>query len=423
MNIHDKSIEKFSKKAEKLRQKFLDRKESLFSAVELLMALCWNLFSDIIRDWQNSIKLEQQKITTCPHCEHKLYTHKVTHPIYIFPYLTIEFYHRKVRCPKCNFKESLLRRWIPFLNNRITPIVGEKLIWLSAMMPYKEVVAYLKSFWGVKISPKSVQNYVKKIAKELIPRTDLLYSNIDSKNPAWNKVYVYVDGVMVFLNNCWQEVKVGIFEFHKKGKVFYQYYAQKTNWQVFMGKMEEIANNLGASFAKVKLFLSDAGKGITSQLENNFSNYISLLDYFHAQQHLNAWLSHFQEKNKKLFAKYSKELTDFLYKGKIKKLVETMELIRTQENRDDQALLKEERFFLNHEKRLNYALFHQHKWHIGSGRVESSCRWLIQQRFKLSGMRWKTNGFNTILGLRLALYNGTLFSAFNALMRPTTQGG
>ncbi|MUL39273.1 hypothetical protein BWI75_24000 [Gloeocapsopsis sp. AAB1 = 1H9] len=39
---------------------------------------------------------------------------------------------------------------------------------------------------------------------------------------------------------------------------------------------------------------------------------------------------------------------------------------------------------------------------IGSGMVESACKWLIQQRFKGVGMRWSEDGFNHLLHLRLA---------------------
>ena len=42
---------------------------------------------------------------------------------------------------------------------------------------------------------------------------------------------------------------------------------------------------------------------------------------------------------------------------------------------------------------------------IGSGMVESSCKWLVQQRFKGSGMRWSFSGFDNLLFLRLAWVN------------------
>lgn len=45
---------------------------------------------------------------------------------------------------------------------------------------------------------------------------------------------------------------------------------------------------------------------------------------------------------------------------------------------------------------------------IGSGLVESACKWPIQQRFKGVGMRWNENGFPHLLHERLAWVNHRL---------------
>jgi len=42
---------------------------------------------------------------------------------------------------------------------------------------------------------------------------------------------------------------------------------------------------------------------------------------------------------------------------------------------------------------------------IGSGVVESACKWLVQQRFKGVGMRWSEDGFNRLLYVRAAWVN------------------
>src|SRR2546425_798359 len=49
---------------------------------------------------------------------------------------------------------------------------------------------------------------------------------------------------------------------------------------------------------------------------------------------------------------------------------------------------------------------------MGSGMVESACKWLIQQRFKGVGMRWSEEGFNHLLHLRLAWVNGSFEALF-----------
>ena len=51
---------------------------------------------------------------------------------------------------------------------------------------------------------------------------------------------------------------------------------------------------------------------------------------------------------------------------------------------------------------------------IGSGLVESTCKWLIQQRFKGVGMRWSEDGFNHLLHLRLAWVNGRFDPFFSS---------
>lgn len=59
-----------------------------------------------------------------------------------------------------------------------------------------------------------------------------------------------------------------------------------------------------------------------------------------------------------------------------------------------------------HLAHLQYRQFKKLGFPIGSGMVESACKWLIVQRFKGTGMRWSETGFNHLLHLRLAWING-----------------
>jgi len=57
---------------------------------------------------------------------------------------------------------------------------------------------------------------------------------------------------------------------------------------------------------------------------------------------------------------------------------------------------------------------------LGSGMVESACKWLIQQRFKGVGMRWSKEGFNHLLLLRLAWANDRFDDLFPSVPRSLT---
>jgi hypothetical protein len=62
-------------------------------------------------------------------------------------------------------------------------------------------------------------------------------------------------------------------------------------------------------------------------------------------------------------------------------------------------------YLAGHYQHISYAYYKQAEFPIGSGMVESACKWLIQQRFKCVGMRWSKKGFDHLLHLRLAWVN------------------
>lgn len=411
MKYGKNQIEKLESDLFELTKDLQDFEFDLYTAVKKLMVICWTFLKDFVIEWSKMLSELQEEVKRCPECGHRLYTLRRTYPELIFPFGKIKFTHRKVRCPSCGYRDGILKWWIPQgLRNRITPLVGEKLVWLSGMLPYREVQYYLQSFWGLDISLRGIQHYVSKIGEEIIYHTDLLNGQMDLIKERWDQVYVYVDGVMVFINNRWREVKVGVIECHKNGKVSYYYHSEKTHWKTFLQHIHIISEKLGCNACKVKLFISDAGKGITAHVPIIFKDYRFLIDYYHASEHISVFLKNLDERRKVVINDLRNQLTSLLYKGKIKELVGRMEILRC--GKKNKILQREIAYFKRHEAYMDYATFRKHKWNIGSGRIESACRWLIQQRFKLSGMRWKSQGFELILNLRLAFYNDRLFPAY-----------
>ena len=71
-----------------------------------------------------------------------------------------------------------------------------------------------------------------------------------------------------------------------------------------------------------------------------------------------------------------------------------------------------------HHQHIQYHQFKAQGLPIGSGMVESACKWLIIQRFKGVGMRWSEAGFNSLLHLRLAWVNNRFDELFSAPASP-----
>ncbi len=91
----------------------------------------------------------------------------------------------------------------------------------------------------------------------------------------------------------------------------------------------------------------------------------------------------------------------------IKKLKESEEKELWSELSDDaRKVLKNLIVYLEtHKEHMVYDKFEAIGLPIGSGMVESTCKWLIQQRFKGVGMRWSEEGFCRLLHLRIAWVN------------------
>jgi len=65
-----------------------------------------------------------------------------------------------------------------------------------------------------------------------------------------------------------------------------------------------------------------------------------------------------------------------------------------------------------HADHINYEHYKALGLPIGSGMIESACKWIVQQRFKGVGMRWSKKGFKNLLHLRVAWINGNFDELF-----------
>lgn len=82
------------------------------------------------------------------------------------------------------------------------------------------------------------------------------------------------------------------------------------------------------------------------------------------------------------------------------------------------TLIQVQAYFQRHHRHIRYQQFEQQQIPLGSGMVESACKWLIQQRFKGVGMRWSEDGFNHLLALRVAWANQRFDALFPTVSLP-----
>lgn len=164
------------------------------------------------------------------------------------------------------------------------------------------------------------------------------------------------------------------------------------------------------------VWLSDGARGFWRLFEEGFQAHAAgVLDFYHAAQNvwsgIKVWLDGRTTHGHTWFA----DARHRLRHGQADALLDDIKAALALPGLPDsahQALTKLYNYLDKHRDHIQYDKLKEMGLPIGSGFVESTCKWLIQQRFKGVGMRWSEDGFNHLLHLRLAWVNGRFDSLF-----------
>lgn len=318
---------------------------------------------------------------------------------------------------------------------------------LSVMMPY-EVASWLLGQWsGLSISASTLWNWVqvkgqqarKEMEAQLQAQTQGESITPEPLSELLNSLPLVIgaDGVMVPFRPVagtpkgktqWREIKVAILarlgiRHNRRGEplphlLHRRLVAVLGNIDDFIPSLRLEARRQSFESAPKVVWLSDGGTGFWRVYHTCFSSVaIPILDFFHAAGHLwratqalfepqpsspqaSAWFSRWRHQLR--HGQHYQVLSDLTY------------LINTNlfSGQSLDTLVQVQSYFQRHHAHIHYQRFHRQKLPLGSGMVESSCKWLIQQRFKGVGMRWSESGFNHLLLLRLAWVNQRFDSLF-----------
>lgn len=185
----------------------------------------------------------------------------------------------------------------------------------------------------------------------------------------------------------------------------------------FLGPIEQFASFLklellkqGLLHAAQVVWVCDGGKGYWGVFQRLLQPLkgIGVLDFYHASQNLykaaQAWLDGRTVACRTWFESQRHLLR---HGREAEVLAELDSLLQSKQlpNSARQAIHNVYQYLQRHENHIHYRQFKEDSLPIGSGVVESACKWLVQQRFKGVGMRWSDDGFNMLLYVRVAWVN------------------
>ncbi len=321
---------------------------------------------------------------------------------------------------------------------------------LAVFVPFETATVLLQRLTGVHLSATTIWNWVQsagqKAMEQLQQELELLASGIE---PAAEKhlplvkqmpLIIGADGVMVPIRpqektpkgqTIWREVKVAILarlehRINSKGKLISQLHHRRL--VAVLGDIEALKPRLWLEALRCGFrgsavaWLSDGGRGFWRLYQECFSQTCTgILDFYHAAQNLwkaaAAALDGRTIKARQWFKRIRHQLRHGESEQVIAQLAYAIEFRQFPES-VVKTLTNVHDYLQTHRNHIKYKRFKELGLPLGSGMVESACKWLIQQRFKGVGMRWSEDGFNHLLHLRLAWVNQRFDNLFPELPSP-----
>jgi len=315
---------------------------------------------------------------------------------------------------------------------------------LAIFMPYRVSALIFKKLLGLPIGVTTIWTWVQKFGKTAMQQ---LQKQIDDfkqtgtcvqepmeKSISQLQCLLGADGVFApFRPNggspkgkvVWKEIKIGVItrmksRFNKKGQRVTELVQRKL--VAVLGDVSLLVERLQLETHKQRIdqsiqtvWISDGGRWLWNIYENHYAKHVvGVLDFYHAAQNLwkgtAAWLDARTKTAKKWFIKARHKLRH----GDITSALEEFEeaLKGDLSDEKEKTIKNAKNYLTEHLEEIQYAQFKQQNIPIGSGFVESACKWLIQQRFKCVGMRWSEEGFSHLLHLRLLWVNDRWDTSF-----------
>ena len=434
-------------------QTMLDELENA-TTLALLIVAAWQLARVLaVRLVEETLAKRAQAKTEwelCPKCGKRLHS-KGFKPRQIKSIIGVIKWERRVgRCPnKCAIGQvAPFDEELGLASNQKSDRGLQQVACLVVIfVPYETAAMLMNQLTGIKVSSQAIWEWVQSVGErmmkslegelEALAAGELPEAEAMSAEIAAQALLMGADGVMVPFRpqaktaegkTKWREVKVAIFARLGKvrtraGKLIPRLHHHRV--AAVLGDIDDLSERMwleglkqGVKDAPQVVWLSDGARGLWRVFEERFQPYATgVLDFYHAAQNLwsgiKVWLdgrtthcqSWFADARHRLRHGQSNDvLSDIKAASALPGLPASAQ----------QSLTKLYNYLDKHRDHIQYDKLKEMGFPIGSGLVESTCKWLIQQRFKGVGMRWSEDGFNHLLHLRLAWVNGRFDPFFTA---------
>jgi hypothetical protein len=310
---------------------------------------------------------------------------------------------------------------------------------LGAITTFREATTLLADLAGVQVGSETLRTQAERVGTELEGRQrrtmayveQLHESPAEEHEPVTGMLVVETDGVMVryrdrhldgtLIDGDWHEVKVGMAGSWQDGHLRQPtYVAAREAAPAFAQRLGAEAARRGAldvvkwhpwdgtpAELRSVVVLGDGAKWIWEHVATLFGDErTEIVDWYHASEHLWTTAKALHGDDTAETKAWANTALDHLWQTGPKPVVEWFDATQPGTTAADEVLKRERGYFSTNAARMQYPSYRERHLPIGSGAVEASAKYLVQQRMKRAGSRWSDLGARAILDLRCHLLSG-----------------
>jgi hypothetical protein len=317
---------------------------------------------------------------------------------------------------------------LPFKMTR--EMMCEVAFWGQNQASYKSASEVITKVHRISISSETVRQ-VTDFVGHLVFKKDEREANIayerliDIKhtNTKEGVFYIQTDGASINTRiedddgSTWRENKLGIVfssdnvrkSVNKKGESTSK--ILKKEYTSYVGSVQEFKKHLfscalrnGYGEYKVTIIISDGAKWIRTMAEELFPDAILILDLFHLCENTYTYAKAIFRNDESRYVPWADDIIQKLKNGEKHEVLQI--LARLKNRKIPKGTVNLHTYVINNFDRIDYKLYEEKGYYVGSGAIESGNKVVLQKRMKLAGMRWSETPAQHVLSLRAKYESG-----------------
>jgi hypothetical protein len=185
----------------------------------------------------------------------------------------------------------------------------------------------------------------------------------------------------------------------------------KKEYTSYVGSVQEFKKHLfscairnGYGIYKVTVILSDGAKWIRNMGEELFPDAIQILDLFHLCENTYAYAKAIFRNDESKYKPWADDIVSKLKNGEKHEVLRILSKLKNRKIPKNTVNLHT--YVTNNFDRIDYKLYAEKGYYVGSGAIESGNKVVLQKRMKLAGMRWSETPAQNLLSLRAKFESG-----------------